>query len=282
MTDSLHLQSPAKLNLMLHITGRRADGYHLLQTAFQFIELYDEMSFTRTDNGIRRISGNERVAEQDDLIVRAATLLQQHSGVGHGVDISIDKKIPMGGGLGGGSSNAATTLMALNRLWELNLNSQQLQQLGLQLGADVPIFIFGQSAWAEGVGDQLIAINPPEPWYLIIHPQIFVSTGEIFSSKHLTRDCHPITIRAFLEGSGINVCETVACELYPEIQQAINWLSQFSPARMTGTGACIFAVFDSFQKADTVKSRMPGHLTGYVAKGLNVNPVTTACFKTGS
>ena len=276
MTE-LTLQSPAKLNLMLHITGQRADGYHLLQTVFQFIGLYDDMQFRLTDGDIRRIGGNEQIAERDDLIIRAARLLQPYQQSAQGVDIRIQKHIPMGGGLGGGSSNAATTLLALNRLWNLQLSQQQLQQIGLQLGADVPIFIFGQNAWAEGVGEQLQAVDLPENWYLIINPQIFVSTGQIFSSKYLTRDCHPITIRAFLEGSTENVCQKVACKLYPEIQQALDWLDQFGHARMTGTGACIFAEFDSAEKAEAVKSRIPEQWIGYIAKGLQANPVTQSC-----
>jgi len=269
----LSLQSPAKLNLMLRITGQRADGYHLLQTVFQFIGLYDDMVFRLTESGIRRIGGNAGIPPEQDLIIRAARLLLPFQRRPQGVDIRIDKHIPMGGGLGGGSSNAATTLMALNVLWDLQLSSAQLQQIGLQLGADVPVFIFGQNAWAEGVGEQMEAINLPENWYLVINPQIFVSTGEIFSSKYLTRDCHPITIRAFLEGSVENVCQKVACKLYPEIQNALDWLGQFSHARMTGTGASIFAQFDSAEKANAVKSLLPAHWTGFVAKGLNSNPV---------
>jgi len=281
MQRTLRLESPAKLNLMLQITGRRENGYHNLQTVFQFIGLYDQLTFTTTPHSIRRISGNEGVEPEHDLIMRAAQLLQQHCSTSQGVDISIEKKIPMGGGLGGGSSDAATTLMALNKLWGLGLSRYELQQIGLQLGADVPVFIFGQSAWAEGVGEHLEAINLAQPWYLILHPQVFVSTQEIFSSKHLTRDCHPITIRAFLDGSGDNVCQTIACKLYPEIQLAIDWLSQFSPARMTGTGSCIFAIFDSAEKANTVKSQIPDPWIGYVARGMNINPVASACFESG-
>jgi len=278
MKPPLQLKSPAKLNLMLHITGQRDDGYHNLQTVFQFIDLFDELTFTLTEKDIKRISGNEQVAEHNDLIIKAAKLLQPYSSKPQGVNISIKKNIPMGGGLGGGSSNAATTLMALNQLWSLELSQSRLQQIGLQLGADVPIFIFGKNAWAEGVGDELTPIKLEKSCYLVIHPQVFVSTGQIFSSKHLTRDCHPITIRAFLAGSGRNVCEPVACELYPEIQKAINWLNQFSPARMTGTGACIFAKFDSAEKAHIIKSQIPEQWTGYVAEGLDSNPVTAACF----
>jgi len=282
MTQTLHLKSPAKLNLMLHITGRQENGYHNLQTVFQFIDLCDDLGFTKTPHAIRRISGNTEVDPEQDLIVRAARLLQEYTGSSQGVDISIQKKIPVGGGLGGGSSDAATTLMALNHLWQLRLKRQDLQQIGLKLGADVPVFIFGRSAWAEGVGEDFQALKLPEPWYLIIHPKVFVSTKEIFSSKHLTRDCHPITIRAFLDGDGNNVCQPVACSLYPEIQQALNWLSQFSPARMTGTGSCIYAIFDSAEKANIIKSQIPGDWTGYLAKGMNINPVATACFDAGN
>ena len=280
MPRSLDLKSPAKLNLMLHITGQRADGYHELQSVFQFISLFDSLRFVVNDHArIQRIAGNDKVPAGDDLVVRAAQLLQQQTGCDQGADISIQKNIPMGGGLGGGSSDAATTLMALNHLWQTGLSRSELQQLGLQLGADIPIFIFGKSAWAEGVGERLSEIELPEPWYLVIDPQIFVSTGQIFSSKHLTRDCHPIKIRAFLEGEGQNVCEPVACELYPEIRQALDWLNPHSPARMTGTGACVFAAFDSAEQANRVKSRLPANWQGYVARGLNTNPVATACFE---
>lgn len=279
MRSTLTFKSPAKLNLMLHITGQRDDGYHLLQTVFQFIDLNDEISFRVTDHGqIRRSATNSTVNEDDDLVIRAARLLQEMYSVKQGVDIALQKNIPMGGGLGGGSSDAATTLMALNRLWQLGLDNLQLREIGLQLGADIPIFIFGQNAWAQGVGEQLQALELPQKWYLVLHPQIFVSTGQIFSSKHLTRDCHPIKIRAFLEGQGSNVCEPVACQLYPEIQHALDWLNQFAAARMTGTGACIFAAFDSAEKANSVKSQIPEPWTGYVAQGLDRNPVTETCF----
>ena len=278
MADSLRLLSPAKINLMLHITGRRDDGYHELQTVFRFIGLYDQLTFTlREDGEITRHSDNSVVPEQDDLTIKAARLLQQQYKVGRGVEIQIDKQIPMGGGLGGGSSNAATTLMALNQLWQLGLTSGKLQQIGLQLGADVPVFIFGHNAWGEGIGERLTAVDLPESWYLIVHPNIFVSTAQVFSAQDLTRDCHPITIRAFLEGAGTNVCQPIAAKLYPKIQQAITWLDQFSPARMTGTGACIFTAFDSAEKANIVKSQLPEQWSGFVVQGLNTNPVTDAC-----
>ena len=274
MQKHLVLESPAKLNLMLHITGQRDDGYHLLQTVFQLVGLNDTVEFSlRNDNQILRTNQNRDIPADDDLMVRAAKLLQSRYKVEQGVDISINKLIPMGGGLGGGSSNAATTLMAMNKLWELNLTSTQLRKTGLELGADVPIFIFGQNAWAEGVGECLEPIKLPEKWFVIVHPQVFVSTPQIFSSKDLTRDCHPITIRAFLEGRGSNVCEPVACKLHPEIGEAIQWLSRFSPARMTGTGACVFAAFNSEAQANDVKSRLPEQWNGFVAPGLDKNPV---------
>ena len=279
MTQPLKLQSPAKLNLMLHITARRANGYHELQTVFQFIDLHDEMEFRVTQNGaIQRGRINTQINENDDLIIKASRLLQRRYSVSAGVEISLHKNIPIGAGLGGGSSNAATTLMALNRLWRLDITSTELRQIGSQLGADVPVFIYGHSAWGEGIGDELTPLELPELWYLIINPGIFVSTAEIFASKDLTRDCHPLTIRAFLDGEGENVCQPVACKLYPEIQSAIDWLGEFSPARMTGTGASIFAAFDSVEKANTVKSLLPHNWTGYVVKGMNINPVTEVCF----
>lgn len=276
----LSLQSPAKLNLMLHITGRRDDGYHLLQTVFQFIDLSDQMEFSTTPDGsIQRINSHTSVAEAEDLALHAARLLQKQYRVEKGVQISIDKRIPIGGGLGGGSSNAATTLLALNQLWSLNLSLTELAEIGLNLGADVPVFVMGQAAWASGIGEQLSPIELPQPWYLVIHPGVQVSTAKIFRAGELTRDSDAITIRAFLSGSGINVCEKVACKLYPEIQQAIDWLNQFGSARMTGTGACVFAAFDSLEQAEGVKSRAPGRWEAFVVKAMNKNPVLEQCEK---
>ena len=280
MATELFYRSPAKLNLMLHITGQQADGYHLLQTVFQFIDLCDHLGFRlRHDRQIRRIDSDTPVNPENDLVLKAAQLLQRETRVALGVDISVNKQIPIGGGLGGGSSDAATTLMALKQLWQIPIDAQQLARLGRQLGADVPIFIYGKNAWAEGIGDQFEAVELPETWYLVVHPGVFVSTGEIFSAKDLTRDCHPIKIRAFLEGAGQNVCEPVACRLYPEIRRALDWLNQFSPARMTGTGACIFAGFHSDKEANDVKSRLPESWQGYVVKALPGNPVADSCFQ---
>ena len=272
--ESLSLDSPAKLNLMLHITGRREDGYHLLQTVFQYVNLCDRMVFCTTESGlIKRIANNSSIPEDEDITVRAAQELKRRSGVSQGAEISIDKKIPIGGGLGGGSSDAATTLLALNRLWGLNLSTTELAEIALDLGADVPFFVTGHSAWASGVGEVLSHIDLPEPWYLIIDPGVAVSTAKIFSAQELTRNCDAITIRAFLEGSGTNVCQPVACDLYSEIQQAIDWLGNFANSRMTGTGSCVFAPFDSLEEAKSVKSRVPKNWGCFVVKALNINPV---------
>ena len=274
----LSLQSPAKLNLMLHITGRRDDGHHLLQTVFQFIDLNDQIEFDLTPDGsIQRYDSNTPVSEAEDIVIQAAELLQERFRVDRGVQISIDKHIPIGGGLGGGSSNAATTLLALNQMWSLNLGLSELAEIGLDLGADVPVFVMGRAAWASGIGEQLSPIELSEPWYLVIHPGVQVSTAKIFAAEELTRDCDAITIRAFLSGSGINVCEKIACNLYPEIQLAIDWLNQYGNARMTGTGACVFAAFDSLEQVEGVVSRAPSQWDSFVVKAMNKNPVLTQC-----
>jgi 4-diphosphocytidyl-2-C-methyl-D-erythritol kinase len=271
-------RSPAKLNLMLHITGRRDDGYHLLQTVFQFIDLYDHLTFEVTEDGTITRSGSQTpVDEADDIILLAAKLLQSKYQISLGLRYSIEKNIPVGGGLGGGSSNAATTLMVLNKLWKLNLERSELAVLGLELGADVPVFIEGEAAWASGIGEDLTPVDLPKPWYVVIYPQIFVSTGKIFTSEQLTRNCDPITIRAFLAGAGCNVCEPIACQLYPDIQKAIDWLSQYSKAKMTGTGACIFASFDSLEQAESVRSLAPERWSAFVVKAMNQNPVIEQC-----
>ncbi len=273
---ALQLLSPAKLNLMLHITGRREDGYHLLETVFQLLDYGDTMTFiSREDSQLTLIPQIAGVNHDDNLIIRAARLLQQATNCSTGSDIELQKRLPMGGGLGGGSSNAATTLLALNKLWQTHLTIDQLAELGLQLGADVPVFIRGYSAWGEGVGEQLQAIEIPDSWYLVIKPKCAISTAQIFSHKQLTRDTSPITIAAFFEQGGRNDCEPVVRMLYPEVDQAITWLSQFSQAQLTGTGACIFARFDSEELALQVQQQLPGdkELEGFVARGINVSPV---------
>lgn len=271
---ALVLPAPAKLNLFLHITGRRADGYHELQTVFQFLDYADEIALTlNTEGKIRRISQHAGIPEQDDLTVRAARLLQKKTGTALGVDIHIKKKLPMGGGLGGGSSDAATVLHGCNRLWECGLSRQELAETGLQLGADVPVFIHGFAAWAEGVGEQLIAVKPPECWYLVVQPKVSISTAEIFSQEGLTRDCVPITIADFLQGRGTNVLESEAVRLYPDVAKALDWLSEFAPARMTGSGSCIFASVKSQQVAESILAKLPEQWDGFVARGVNVSPL---------
>jgi len=266
--------APAKINLFLHIIGRRADGYHLLQTVFQFVDCCDELDFVvREDGAIRRLSEVDGVDEADDLTVRAARSLQQATGTSLGADIRINKQLPMGGGLGGGSSDAATTLVALNQLWGLGLSVDQLAELGLKLGADVPVFVRGQAAWAEGVGENLQPIELDEPWFVVLVPACHVSTAEIFAVPELTRDAQSLKMPAFLEGQGQNVCEEVVRKRFPEVDMAMNWLSQYSQPRMSGTGACVFAPFASEADACHVLQQLPGQWRGFAAKGLNRSPL---------
>ena len=274
MSATLRLPAPAKLNLMLHIVGRRDDGYHLLQSVFQFVDLCDWLEFTRReDDRIQRSGGLADLSADDDLAVRAARLLQARYAPDRGVDIDIEKQIPSGGGLGGGSSDAATTLLALNQLWQLGLSLDQLAEIGLELGADVPVFVRGRAAWAEGVGEVLEAVEIDEPAYLVVDPGVAVSTAQIFADEQLTRHCDPITIRAFLRDSGTNVCEAVVRKHHPEVAAALDWLGQFGRARMSGTGGCVFLALDSVQQADALKCRVPEPWSGYVARGLNLSPL---------
>lgn len=274
MADSLLLHSPAKLNLMLNITGRRDDGYHLLETVFQFIDLCDDLQFTVNNEGVvQRLSGNSPVAAADDILLKAAMLLQSRFQVDEGVSISIDKRIPIGGGLGGGSSNAATCLLALNHLWGLGQSLDQLSGIGIELGADVPVFVRGRAAWGTGIGEVLEPMELDEPVYLVIDPKIEVSSAQIFAAQELTRNNDPLTIRAFLRGSDSNVCEPVVRKLYPQVDEAIDWLSQYAMARMSGTGACVFAAVDSHEQAEAIKSRVPKQWTAYVTRAMNRNPV---------
>jgi len=268
--------APAKLNLFLHITGQRSDGYHELQTVFQFLDYGDYLQFKVTEQmEICLQTPIPNVADEQNLVVRAAKLLQQYADVKQGVRISLEKKLPMGGGLGGGSSNAATTLVALNQLWQCELSAKALAQLGLSLGADVPVFIHGHAAWAEGVGDQLTEISPLEPWYVVIVPNCHVSTSEIFASSELTRNCEPITIPRFLSGEGRNICEDVVKKDYPPVKAALDWLDQHAQSRMTGTGACVFAGFGSQIQAQQVVAELPLGWQGFVAKGCNQSPLIT-------
>ena len=271
---SRHWPAPAKLNLILHITGQRQDGYHLLQTVFQFINISDLLDFDlRDDAVISRRSNLQDIAEADDLIIRAAKALQQASACRLGADIILQKRLPVGGGLGGGSSDAATTLVALNHLWGLELPVDQLAEIGLQLGADVPVFVRGKAAWAEGVGEQLTSIEPEEYWYLVLRPDCSVSTEKVFNSSDLTRNTPAIRIRDFLEDGGHNDCESVVRDLYPQVAEALDWLGQFAVARMTGTGSCIFAGFDKQQQAESVYEKLPQDWEGFVVKGLNNSPL---------
>jgi 4-diphosphocytidyl-2-C-methyl-D-erythritol kinase len=270
--------APAKLNLFLHVTGRRPDGYHELQTLFQLIDLSDTVSLRVTDDGrIERPAGPAGVDPDSDLTVRAAKALKAATGCRAGASIRIAKRIPMGGGLGGGSSDAATVLLALNHLWGCGLPVDELARLGLPLGADVPVFVRGSSAWAEGVGEQLVPVELPERWYVVIHPGVAVPTRDVFQSPELTRNTPVITIRAFFgpEGSSgsRNDCEPVVRARYPEVADALSWLGNFAPARLTGTGSCIFAAFGSAMDAERVASRAPDRWRAFVARGLNVSPV---------
>ncbi len=263
--------APAKINLMLRIIGQREDGYHLLQTVFQLTDLCDWLIFHPVEGGqVKLHEPIPGVPEEVDLTIRAARLLKQETNNGHGVCIEVEKNLPMGGGLGGGSSDAATTLVVLNHLWELGLSIERLMQLGLQLGADVPVFISGYAAWAEGVGEKLEKIDIPEKWLVIIKPECHVDTKEIFSIKELTRDSKPITIPDFLSGQYQNDCLDVVRKKFPLVEKALINLSLFSEARLTGTGACVFAQFDSKELArEAYKSLATEQWQVYFTKGMN-------------
>ena len=271
--------APAKLNLFLHITGRRADGYHTLQTAFRLVDLADRLSFVRRDDGaIVRLGGLADVAADDDLVVRAARALQAAAGCRFGADIRVSKTIPAGGGLGGGSSDAATTLLALNRLWGLDYDAKVLASIGLTLGADVPFFIFGRDAFAEGIGERLQALpGVPAAHYLIIWPGVMVSTVKIFSSPALTRDSKPIKMHDFATDTSRNDMQPVACDLYEEIAQALAWLETLAPARMSGSGSCVFAPFaeraDAEHALQGSLDTLPSHWSAWVASSLTRHPL---------
>lgn len=266
--------APAKLNLMLRIVGQKPDGYHLLQTVFQFIDLCDWITFHPVDDGRvclqKPIPG---VAEADDLTVRAANLLKTETGCESGVRIAVAKNLPMGGGLGGGSSDAATTLVIINELWGLQLSKEKLMELGLTLGADVPVFVYGYSAWAEGVGEKLEKLNIPERWVVVIKPECHVNTKEIFSAKNLTRNSKSIKIADFIAGQHQNDCTEVVCQFYPAVKDALVDLSRFAEARLTGTGACVFAQFDSESDAVSAYQSLKDKWQVYLSKGVNVSPL---------
>ena len=275
MNNHLSLFSPAKLNLFLHITGRRPDGYHNLQTLFQLLDYGDTLGFTTRDDGLVSLTpGIPGVAFEDNLIIKAVRILQKHSASTAGVDIQLQKRLPMGGGIGGGSSNAATTLVALNHLWQCGFSTEQLGQFGLQLGADVPVFVNAQTAWAEGVGEALQPIEMPKNWFLVAQPDCHVSTQQIFSHKDLTRDSPAIKVAAFLEQGGQNACQALVRRLYPQVDEALNWFAQHGHlAKLTGTGACVFSQFATAEAAQQVLEYLPKHLPGFVAQGINHSPL---------
>jgi len=266
--------APAKLNLFLHVVGRWADGYHLLQTVFRFLDVGDQLEITpRADGQIRLLSPLPGVAVEQDLCWRAARSLQEHCGCRLGADIRLDKRLPLGSGLGGGSSDAATVLLALNRLWRLDMPRADLQAVGLRLGADVPVFVFGRSAFAEGVGEVLTPWTPAPASYVVLTPAVHVSTPAIFAHPALTRETPSVTISALSQGFGHNDLEPVACALYPQVAEALAWLKTRGDARMTGSGACVFAAFPERAQAERVFAGRPGHLQGFVADGVDLHPL---------
>jgi 4-diphosphocytidyl-2-C-methyl-D-erythritol kinase len=270
--------APAKLNLFLHILGRRPDGYHELQSCFQFVDLQDEISIrVREDGAIRRLADIPGVTEEADLCLRAARALKAASATPLGADIGVLKKIPIGGGVGGGSSDAATCLVALNQVWGLNWPREKLAAIGLKLGADVPVFIHGRVAWAEGVGERLTLLYPPEapaePNYLILKPNVFVPTATVFQDPELTRNSAPITIHGFLASGGRNDCLGVVRRRYPEVAQALDWLSAYGSARLTGTGACVFLACETLERGREIMREVPPGCEAYLARGLNDSPL---------
>lgn len=266
--------APAKLNLFLHVIGRRPDGYHLLQTVFQLLDYGDELHLTVTaDGAIRRVGTHADIPEDADLAVRAARLLQASAHVDRGATIRVDKRIPIGGGLGGGSSDAATTLLALNRLWEVGLSTRELAELGLRLGADVPVFVCGQTAWAEGVGEALTPLSVAESWYVVLTPPVAVPTARIFAALELTHCSPPIRIRDFHAGLGRNDLEPIVRRLYPEVDQALVWLGQHGPARMTGSGSSVFLPVPARAEGERILRAARGQYRGFVARGANLHPL---------
>ncbi len=266
--------SPAKLNLFLYITGQRPNGYHDLQTLFQFLDYGDSLSFNvRTDGVIALTTPVEGVSDDENLVVRAARLLQKHTGNPLGADISLQKQIPMGGGLGGGSSNAATVLVALNTLWNCGLTDTELAELGITLGADVPVFVMGFAAFAEGIGEILQPVTPDEKWFLVVHPGVHIPTPVIFSDPELTRNTPKRPVNVLLNTPYANDCEPIARKRFYEVEQLLSWLLEYAPSRLTGTGACVFAEFDTESEARQVLNEIPAWSRGFVARGVNVSPL---------
>jgi 4-diphosphocytidyl-2-C-methyl-D-erythritol kinase len=277
-TSSQSFPAPAKLNLFLHVVGRRADGYHLLQSVFRLIDRCDTVHLTLRDDGrVVREGDLPGVAADDDLTVRAARLLQSRAPAGAGVSIRLDKRLPMGGGLGGGSSDAATVLLALNRLWQIDLPRASLQALALKLGADVPVFIFGRTAFAEGVGEILRPVDAEPAWYVVLTPPVQVPTAVIFAAPELTRNTPALKIAPFSAGAGHNDLQPVVMQRYPEVARHLAWLQQFGEARMTGSGACVFAPFGDEVTACSVLGQLPEGMQGFVAQGLDRHPLFGYC-----
>jgi 4-diphosphocytidyl-2-C-methyl-D-erythritol kinase len=269
-----HWPAPAKINLFLHVVGRRADGYHLLQTVFRFLDFADSLRFSpRTDGRVERATALAGVASRDDLVVRAAQLLREAADLQHGVDIHLDKRIPMGGGLGGGSSDAATTLIALNHLWQAGLTRAQLQTIGLQLGADVPVFIHGHSTFAEGIGEKFYDVTPPPAHYLLVMPEASVPTADIFRAPELVRDTPAIAPSAWQPGFGHNDLEAVACARYPAVADTLHHLRQLGPAHMSGSGACCFGEFPTADAAQIAQTQLPSGLRSHIVAGANRHPL---------
>ncbi|QYJ87068.1 4-(cytidine 5'-diphospho)-2-C-methyl-D-erythritol kinase [Shewanella mesophila] len=267
--------APAKLNLFLHINGRRPDGYHELQTLFQFVEQSDLLDFAVNKTGELTLHSNigDVVANSDNLILKAAKSLQKKSATPFGAEIWLDKKLPMGGGIGGGSSDAATTLVALNHLWNTQLSLEELAEIGLSLGADVPVFINGLSAFAEGVGEELITVELPEPWYLVITPDVHVSTAKVFQDPLLPRDTPKLTLVDLMNNNWHNDCQQLVADRHPQVAKALAWLIEYAPSRMTGTGACVFGSFDTREQAEQVFAQIPADMSGFIAKGTNKSPL---------
>ena len=271
--SALSVLSPAKLNLFLHITGRRTDGYHELQTLFQLLDWGDQMVLSSNQSGVITLESDAvGIPPEDNLIMRAAALLQRGT---LGAHITLHKRIPAGAGLGGGSSNGATTLLALNHLWDLQLSQQQLQALGIQLGADVPVFVGAHTAWAEGIGEILTPLELPERWYLIIVPDCHVSTAEIFSHDQLTRNTIPIKMAAFFEGDYQNDFQHLVRRLYPNVDNALKVLGNFGEAKLTGSGACVFTSFDNAIQAREARAHLPEETMSILAQGVNTSPLPT-------
>ncbi|MCL1138355.1 4-(cytidine 5'-diphospho)-2-C-methyl-D-erythritol kinase [Shewanella pneumatophori] len=277
MTTQLSLgwPAPAKLNLFLHINGRRKDGYHELQTLFQFVEHCDYLDFKVLNQPTLKLHSNMAgvVADSDNLILKAAKSLQTRTNCQLGAEIWLDKRLPMGGGLGGGSSDAATTLVALNQLWNTGLSSSELAEIGLSLGADVPVFINGFAAFAEGVGEKLVNVEPNQPWYLVLIPEVHVSTAEIFQDPDLPRNTAKVSLDALMSSEWKNDCQALVAKRHPQVAKTLDWLLEYAPSRMTGTGACVFGQFEQEHEAKDVLAKLPASIKGFVAKGANKSPL---------